>query len=59
MGDGGGRALPLHLPPGCGGEFGGNPCPLALPGHVLAPFPAKPGGIIPALSRGTSLEEDP
>ena len=61
-GDGGGRALPLPLPPGrgepgWGGQFDGNPLPLVLPGHV--PLPTKPWGIIPALPRGTNEVEDP
>ena len=59
MGDGVGRALPLPLPVVHGGEVGGNPLPLTLPGHVLVPLPAKTLGIIPFLHRGTSDEEDP
>ena len=58
-GDGGGRALSLPLPPGCGGELVGNPLPLALPRHVLGLLFVKPCHSIPALPRGTGEEEDP
>ena len=59
-GGGGGRVLPLPLPPGWVGEFGGTPLPLAthVPGSP-GDLPVKFLGVISALPLWMHGEEDP
>ena len=54
-----GRALPLPLLPGWGGEFGGTPLPLAT--HMLwtpGDLPVRLLGVIPALPHWMGGMED-